>query len=145
MRFNSARYFRTLTSCSFLASDLNWLDRGRLMDAVTILSLLEAWLLSCSTRRPISRSRWNVTMWSKPWLCAETKLSGVSLSSGQFSRVKTNNCSTDSWCHVVTQIWVNIGSGNGLLPDGTKPLPALQLTDHQYLLKITWGQFQKNF
>ena len=21
------------------------------------------------------------------------------------------------------QIWVNIGSGNGLLPDGTKPLP----------------------
>ena len=24
---------------------------------------------------------------------------------------------------MATQIWVNIGSGNGLLPDGTKPLP----------------------
>ena len=26
------------------------------------------------------------------------------------------------------QIWVNIGSGNGLLPDGTKPLPKPMLT-----------------
>ena len=30
------------------------------------------------------------------------------------------------------QIWVNIGSGNGLLPDGTKPLPEPMLTDHQW-------------
>ena len=29
------------------------------------------------------------------------------------------------------EIWVNIGSGNGLLPDGTKPLPEPMLTDHQ--------------
>ena len=29
------------------------------------------------------------------------------------------------------QIWVNTGSGNGLLPGGTKPLPELMLTDHQ--------------
>ena len=28
------------------------------------------------------------------------------------------------------QIWVNIGSGNGLLPDGTKPLPEPMLTCH---------------
>ena len=28
------------------------------------------------------------------------------------------------------EIWVNIGSGNGLLPDGTKPLPEPMLTDH---------------
>ena len=27
-----------------------------------------------------------------------------------------------------TKIWVNIGSGNGLLPDGTKPLPEPMLT-----------------
>ena len=27
--------------------------------------------------------------------------------------------------------WVNIGSGNGLLPDGTKPLPEPMLTYHQ--------------
>ena len=28
------------------------------------------------------------------------------------------------------KIWVNIGSGNGLLPDGTKPLPEPMLTDY---------------
>ena len=31
---------------------------------------------------------------------------------------------------MATEIWVNIGSGNGLLPDGTKPLPEPMLTDH---------------
>ena len=31
------------------------------------------------------------------------------------------------WGH----IWVNIGSGIGLLPDGTKPLPKPMLTYHQ--------------
>ena len=30
------------------------------------------------------------------------------------------------------QIWVNISSGNGLLPDGTKPLPEPMLTEHQW-------------
>ena len=28
---------------------------------------------------------------------------------------------------MATQIWVNMGSGNGLLPDGTKPLPEPML------------------
>ena len=28
------------------------------------------------------------------------------------------------------EILVNIGSGNGLLPDGTKPLPETMLTYH---------------
>ena len=38
-----------------------------------------------------------------------------------------------AWCrHMATQIWVNIGSGNGLLPDGTKPLPEPMLT-HQWV------------
>ena len=27
------------------------------------------------------------------------------------------------------QTWVNIGSGNGLVPDGTKPLPEPMLTN----------------
>ena len=31
-----------------------------------------------------------------------------------------------------TEILVNIGSGNGLLPDGIKPLPEPVLTYHQY-------------
>ena len=30
------------------------------------------------------------------------------------------------------QIWINIGSGDGLLPDGTKPLPEPMLTYHQW-------------
>ena len=34
---------------------------------------------------------------------------------------------------MATEIWVNIGSGNGLLPDGTKPLPEQMLTYHQYV------------
>ena len=34
------------------------------------------------------------------------------------------------WRHMATEIWVNIGSGNGLLPDGTKPLPEPMLTYH---------------
>ena len=32
---------------------------------------------------------------------------------------------------MTTEIWVNIGSGNGLLPDGTKPLPEPMLTHYQ--------------
>ena len=66
------------------------------------------------------------------------------------------------------QIWVNIGSGNGLFPDGTKPLPEPMLTDHQWspetvilgqaisqvmpqpsvtkiCLKITYVKFNSNF
>ena len=42
------------------------------------------------------------------------------------------------------EIWVNIGSGNGLLPDGTKPLPELMLTDHQWSpVTFILGQFHK--
>ena len=33
---------------------------------------------------------------------------------------------------MATQILVNIGSGNGLLPDGTKPLPAPMLIYRKY-------------
>ena len=36
--------------------------------------------------------------------------------------------------------WVNIGSGNGLVPDGTKPLPEPMLTYHQWgPVTFTWG------
>ena len=45
---------------------------------------------------------------------------------------------------MVTEIWVNIGSGNGLLPDGTKPLPDPMLTDHQWgPVTFILGQFHK--
>ena len=35
------------------------------------------------------------------------------------------------WDHIVIQNWVNIGSGNGLLPNDTKLLPEQMLTSHQ--------------
>ena len=35
------------------------------------------------------------------------------------------------WCLMVMEIWVKIAPGNGLLPDGTKPLPEPKLTYNQ--------------
>ena len=44
------------------------------------------------------------------------------------------------WCQQLTRF--NIGSGNGLLPDGTKPLPEPMLTYHQWgSVAFTWEQF----
>ena len=39
---------------------------------------------------------------------------------------------------MATQNWVNRGSGNGLLPDGTKPLPEPMLTYNQSDYKFLW-------
>ena len=48
------------------------------------------------------------------------------------------------WRHIVAGIWVNIGLDNGLLPDGTKPLPEPMLTDHQWSpVTFILGQFQR--
>ena len=42
--------------------------------------------------------------------------------------------------------WVNIGSGNGLLPDGSKPLPEAMLTNDQLgLVAFFWGQFHSRY
>ena len=47
---------------------------------------------------------------------------------------------------MATEIWVNIGSGNGLLPDGTKPSPEPMLTDRQWNpMTFILGQFHKKF
>ena len=44
------------------------------------------------------------------------------------------------------EILVNTGSGNGLLPDGTKPLPEPMLTHLQWgLVAFIWGQFHKRY
>ena len=70
-----------------------------------------------------------------------------------------NNVSVNDigyWHHMATEIWVNIGTGNGLLPDGTKPLPEPILTFHNLSpvpqpsitknrLKITYLKFHSNF
>ena len=50
------------------------------------------------------------------------------------------------WQHMATENWVNIGSGNGLLPDGTKPLPQPMLTYHQKgVVTFFWGQFHSRY
>ena len=43
---------------------------------------------------------------------------------------------------MVTQIWVNSGSSDGFLPEGTKPLPEPMLTYYQGVL---WHSFESNF
>ena len=47
---------------------------------------------------------------------------------------------------MVILVCVNIGSGNDLLPDGTKPSPGPMLTYHQryYSGSFTWEQFRKS-
>ena len=43
------------------------------------------------------------------------------------------------WRHMAKGILVNIGSGNGLLSDGTKPLPEPMLTNDQWVVvAFTW-------
>ena len=43
---------------------------------------------------------------------------------------------------MATEIWVNIGSGNGLLPGGNKPLPEPMLAYHQWSFVVfTLQQF----
>ena len=45
---------------------------------------------------------------------------------------------------MVTLTVVDIGSGNGLLPDGTKPLPEHVLINLKWsVVAFTWGQFHK--
>ena len=48
------------------------------------------------------------------------------------------------WRQMATEIWVNIGSGNSLLPDGTKPLHEPMLTNPQWSpVTFILGQFHK--
>ena len=45
---------------------------------------------------------------------------------------------------MVSQNLVNIGPGNGLLPDDTKPLPEPMMTHHQEgLMAFILGQFRE--
>ena len=47
---------------------------------------------------------------------------------------------------MATQMCVNIGSGNGLMPNGTKPLPELMLTYGQSdSVALTQDQFHRKY
>ena len=46
---------------------------------------------------------------------------------------------------MATEITVNIGWGNGFVPDGTKPLPEPKLSKHQLgLVAFTWDNSRKS-
>ena len=48
------------------------------------------------------------------------------------------------WRHMALKILVNNGSGNDLLPNGTKPLPEPMLTYHQLgSVAFIWGHYHK--
>ena len=47
-----------------------------------------------------------------------------------FHQLSLDYCYSFAGASVIAS-WVNLGSGNGLLPDGTKPLPEPMLTYHQ--------------
>ena len=58
------------------------------------------------------------------------------------------------WCELfvawsrpmASQNSVNIGSDNGLVPSGTKPLTEPVLTNHQWgHMAFTWGQFHRKY
>ena len=42
---------------------------------------------------------------------------------------------------MATEIWANFGAGNGLLREGTKPLPEPILTYQKGPAAFLWGQF----
>ena len=48
------------------------------------------------------------------------------------------------WCHVATLIWESIGSGKGLLQEGTKPLPETMLNYRQRSLPDLPGAGELN-
>ena len=44
---------------------------------------------------------------------------------------------------MVSKIWVNIGSGNGLVPDGTKPLPEAMMNNgnENMIIKLMFTKY----
>ena len=43
-------------------------------------------------------------------------------------------------------VWLNTGSGDGLLPNGPKQVPEPVLTNHQWgSVTFTWEQFYSEF
>ena len=58
------------------------------------------------------------------------------------NRIITHRLIVALWLHMATHSCVNIGSGNGLLPDGIKPLLEPMSPNHQWgFVAFTWGQF----
>ena len=46
---------------------------------------------------------------------------------------------------MATEIWVNIGSGNALLPDGTKPLTLILPWINYYIHYKVWDEITDPF
>ena len=89
------------------------------------------WTLFSTTKDLDYQHRFSVEIWWQIQI-------NFYVSQNEFSMTRVNSLWPSD------AIWVNIGSGNGLLPDGTKPLPEPMLTDHQWSpVTSILGRFHK--
>ena len=79
---------------------------------------------------PTNRLQWKITE-INPFSLTKLRLKLPSLISPPFCPGRDEFINVSWWRHMATEIWINIASGNVLLPDGTRPLPEPQLTYHQ--------------
>ena len=93
------------------------------------------WSLRCS---------WSIACWRCSWLHLHHRLNTWLQYRLHNDNRKARRETFNLWdlMRLVLEIWVNIGSGNGLLPEGSKPLPEPMLTDRQWSpVTFILGQF----
>ena len=96
------------------------------------------------SQRPMTRN-FDAFFWSAPWMngwvnnreagdlrrhCYVRAVHWLKVVGLYTNNHQQNEFIVAFWRHMATKILENIGSGNGLLPDGTKPLPEPTLTSH---------------
>ena len=102
------------------------------------------WLVDSPPKGPVMRKMFPFDDIIMFWAHRRTKLLRSGPNVCQFKRGIVICILSLKWRHMATWNWVNIGWGNGLLPDGTKPLPEPMLTHNQWdPLTITWKQIHK--
>ena len=80
------------------------------------------------------------SFFNKQWIASGLRcLAGEVMSPGCLSLICF--CCCLHQCILQPWSWVNVGSGNGLVPDGTKPLPKPWLTYPSDLCQLVSSQF----
>ena len=119
-------------NCAFLASVpyVSWIThKVRVFFHISFLCFVYGWARFHSTREDVTDH------WSTPCPSIDTKR--------DFVKYQMNCPIVAEWRHMATCNWSNIGSDNGLLPDGTKLLPELMFNHHMCSLACTWELFHK--
>ena len=93
----------------------------------------------------------NIFQWKLNWnsviFIQENAIeSVVCQNGGHFVQGEMSYITDSLWCHMVLWNWVNVGSGNGLLPDGTKSawitiIPDLNFAKYGLLNDMLWLEF----